>query len=407
MYCWWSGTAAPDEASPRASGRARARDPVGCKTIGSSLARDGGLDQGYSFCTSRDGTRIAWSRQGAGPALLYLPTWPVHQVFDDSSPIGRPWALLLSRSRMLLRLDLRGSGLSDREPARIGFEAWLEDIEAVVEAAGLQRFALLGHSQGAALAAAYAARHPHRVSHLVACGATSRGRALRAQSAADRKRVEAFRQLVAVGWSSPEPVFRRVFSSLFLQDASAEHLDAWDRMQAQACSTGTALRTIAAIESLDVRQVLPEVRSPTPVLHAAQDARTPAEEGRRFAGLIPGAQFVLLDSRNHVWLPHEACWTAFEQRLQAFLDCAAVDPPSARAPSPADWASALTRRELEVLDLVARGWSNAEIAARLAISPNTLRNHLSHVFGKLQVPSRARAIVLARDAGLGDGPPRA
>lgn len=362
------------------------------------------MNQGISFCASRDGTRIAWTREGQGPPLLRIPTWPMHLDFDRGSPVSAPWNEALASRHTLIRFDMRGTGLSDREVADVGFERWVEDLEAVADAAGLKQFALIGHSQGAAMGATYASRHPHRISRLILCGAYARGRLLRARNGADRERIAVFLQLIRVGWDSPDPVFRHVFSSLFLPDSRQEHLDAWDRLQSLACSAETAVRIAGVVDAMDVRAPAQHVRVPTLVFHAADDARVPLEEGRLFAGLVPEAQFVILPSRNHIWLPHEACWSGFVQRVNDFL------APQEQAPATATGttvnvqpADDLTPREREVLELIARGQSNGQISDALGISPHTLRNHIARIFVKLGVSSRAQAIVGARQVGYGRG----
>lgn len=360
------------------------------------------MDRGISFCTSRDGTRIAWTREGQGPPLLRIPTWPMHLEFDRSNPVAAPWNEALAKRHCLIRFDLRGTGLSDREVSDVSFERWVEDLEAVADAAGLAQFALIGHSQGAAMGAAYAARHPQRVSRLILCGAYARGRLLRARTAEDRERITTFLQLIRVGWASPDPVFRHVFSSLFLPDATPAHLDAWDRLQALACTTETALRIARVVDAMDVRGPAQHVRVPTLVFHAAEDARVPLEEGRLFAGLVPAAQFVILPSRNHIWLPHEACWAGFLEQAESFLALPAplADGQPVTLARPND---DLTQREREVLELIARGQSNGQISSELGISPHTLRNHVARIFAKLGVKTRAQAIVDARQAGYGRG----
>ncbi len=357
------------------------------------------MDNGINFCSSRDGTRIAWIREGQGPPLMRIPTWPMHLEFDRSNPVSAPWNEALARRYTVIRFDMRGTGLSDREVANVDFESWVEDLAAVADAAGLDRFALIGHSQGAAMGAAYAASHPQRISRLILCGAYARGRVLRARSQADRERITAFIQLIRVGWNSPEPVFRHVFSSLFLPDATPAHLDAWDRLQAVSTSTEMAVRIVGVVDRMDLRGPAQHVRVPTLVFHAAEDARVPLEEGRLLAGLVPAAQFVILPSRNHIWLPHEACWNAFLERVDEFLARPAAQPAGPVPASPL--GDELTPREREVLELIARGQSNGEISSELGISPHTLRNHVARIFAKLRVPNRAQAIVRARNAGFG------
>jgi pimeloyl-ACP methyl ester carboxylesterase len=132
--------------------------------------------QTIRFCTGDDGTRIAYAESGEGPPLLKVANWLSHLEFDWNSPVWRHWLVELSRRHRLIRYDERGCGLSDWNVADQSFDAWLRDLEMVVEANGLDRFALLGISQGAAVAIAYAVAHPERVTHLVLHGGYARGR---------------------------------------------------------------------------------------------------------------------------------------------------------------------------------------------------------------------------------------
>jgi DNA-binding NarL/FixJ family response regulator len=142
---------------------------------------------------------------------------------------------------------------------------------------------------------------------------------------------------------------------------------------------------------IDVVDLLPRVQCPTLVLHASGDARVPFDESRLLAGQIPGARFVPLESENHLTLEFDAAWQRWREEVRAFL-------PSAHVADPA--FSALTPRERDIVELIAGGRDNAQIAARLALSEKTVRNHITSIFAKLEVENRAQAIVLARRAGF-------
>ena len=131
--------------------------------------------QSIRFCTSPDGTRIAVASIGSGPPLVRAAHWLSHVEYDLQSPVWRSWLTELSRERSYIRYDQRGCGLSDRDATNLSLDAWVSDLEAVVDSLGLKRFPLFGMSQGGAVAIAYAARHPERVSHLVFAGAYARG----------------------------------------------------------------------------------------------------------------------------------------------------------------------------------------------------------------------------------------
>lgn len=347
--------------------------------------------QQIRFCTASDGTRIAYATVGKGPPLVRAAHWMSHLEFDWESPVWRPWLSELARNRTLVRYDERACGLSDWDVADLSFDAWLADLEAVVTATGLARFALFGMSQGAAIAIAYAVRHPERVSHLILVGGYARGRSRRGPEQAEEARIEI--DLARIGWGRENPAFRRHFTSQFLANATLEQIKWFDDLQRVSASPENAVRIIELTSRVDVVDLLPRVSVPTLVLHARGDSRIPFDQGRLIASAIPGARFVPLDSPNHVLLEDEPAWTRFWEELRAFIG-------NQDAPVAASFPD-LTARERQVLELLARGLANEEIAERLGISAKTVRNQVSAVFDKLGVSSRAQAIVKAREAGLG------
>jgi pimeloyl-ACP methyl ester carboxylesterase/DNA-binding CsgD family transcriptional regulator len=351
--------------------------------------------QHVQFCTTKDGVRLAYAVTGKGPPLVRTANWLGHLDFEWQSPVRRPMLAALSRDRSLIRYDQRGCGLSEWNVRDISFTAWLDDLEAVVDAAGLDRFPLVGLSQGCAIALAYAARHPERVTHLMLYGGFVLGKLLR-DSEHEHEEAHALARLAKLGWGKGSPEFRQVFTSQFMPDATPEQQRAFDELQRIATSPENAVRIIDEFHRIDVREAAAAVRCPTLVLHARHDRRVPYEEGRHLASLIPGARFVTLETRNHVLLPSDPAWQQCADEIAAFPG--ALSPESVPA-SPA--FSDLSGRERGVLELVARGFDNSQIAQELALSPKTVRNHVSNIFGKLGVSSRAQAIVQARDAGFG------
>ncbi len=352
--------------------------------------------QQIRFCTAPDGVRLAYATVGKGPPLVRAAHWLTHLEFDLESPVWRPWLEELSRQNTLIYYDQRGTGLSDRDVAEISFDRWVMDLETVAAAAGLARFALLGSSQGASVAIAYAAKHPEKVTHLILYGGYARGRLKRgAPEQADEVAVQ--RQLLRLGWGRDDPAFRQFFTTQFLPDGTPEQVASFNAVQRLSASPETAVRIFDAFCGIDVAALVPEVRAPTLVLHGREDRRAPFDESRLIASLIPGARFVPLETRNHVLVAQDPAWPRFFAEIRAFLG---PSEPTTSAAFPE-----LTAREREVLELIARGLANDEIAERLGITSKTVRNQVSTLFDKLGVSSRGQAIVKAREAGLGTAGP--
>jgi pimeloyl-ACP methyl ester carboxylesterase/DNA-binding CsgD family transcriptional regulator len=347
--------------------------------------------QTIRFRTSPDGTRIACAESGGGPPLIKVANWLSHLEFEWDSPVWRHWLSELSRRYRLIRYDQRGCGLSDWG-APVSFDAMLQDLEMVVDATGLARFPLLCISQGAALGIAYAVKHPERVSHLLIHGGYARGRTRRASNDADREIAQMMLKMVELGWGQSNPAFRQVFTSRFIPGASLEQQRWFNELQRTSTSPANALRVLEVVGRIDVTDMLPKVACPTLVLHAVNDAAVPFEEGRMIASLVPGARFVSLDSQNHLLLESEPAWRRFLEEAEAFL-------PGTVTASPV--FADLTPRERDLLELIAQGRDNAQVAATLGLSEKTVRNHITHIFAKLEVETRAQAIVLARNAGFG------
>ena len=352
--------------------------------------------QAIRFCTATDGVRLAYATVGRGPPLVKAANWLTHIEFDWQTPIWRNWIDTLSRDHTLVRYDARGCGLSDRDPPEVSFETWVRDLESVVDSLRLERFALLGMSQGATTAIAYAVRHPERVSHLIIYGGFGRGRLQRGLGAKAIEESLLYYKLAQIGWGTDDPAFRQVFTSQFIPQGTAEQFAAFNELQRISASPEQAVKSMQVSGQIDVTDLAARVSCPTLVLHARGDLRVPFEEGRLLGSLIPGARFVPLDSRNHVLFESESAFGLFREELAAFL----------RGGEHRDALGALTARERELLELLARGLDNHQIAAHLELSEKTVRNHVSSVFTKLGVESRAQAIVVAREAGYGTAVPR-
>lgn len=357
------------------------------------------MKQQIRICTASDGVKIAYSVTGSGPPLVKAANYLTHLEHDWNSPVWRHWWEGLSESHQLIRYDARGSGLSDWNVASYSMEDWIRDLETVVDTLKLDHIVLLGISQGAAVCIAYAVRHPDRVSHLVLYGGYARGRFHRNLDDAGRQEAEAMIHLIRVGWGKDNPAFRQLFSTMLMPDANPEQMASLNELARISATPENASKMERAFYEIDVTHLAPKVRAPTLVLHPNRDASIPMEEGRLLAAWIPEARFVPLESRNHILLEQEPAWNRFLSEVRSFLG---VGEGSSQPKSSAQTAfPELTQREQEVLDLIAQGLDNSEIAARLVMSQKTVRNHISHIFDKLMVKNRAQAIVLARQAGMG------
>jgi len=350
--------------------------------------------QRIRYLLTPDGVQVAWAEAGSGPALVKAANWLSHLEFDWDSPAWRHWIQFFADHFHFIRYDERGCGMTDWKVGDLSFERWVEDLESVIDAAGLREpCALLGISQGAAVCIAYAARHPERVSRLVLYGSYARGWSHR-PDAPGRKEYEAMIELIRRGWGKENPVFRQVFTSRFLPEGSPEQIEWWNELCRKTTTPDIAAELLHARAEIDVTDLLGEVRAPTLVLHARGDEVCPLAEGRLVASGIQGAEFVELDSRNHVLLEQEPAWPRFKEAVLGFLGVAA--PPAGEDPA----FGGLSAREREILTLLAEGLGNAEIGERLTISEKTVRNHVSNLFDKLGVWTRAQAIVFARDRGF-------
>jgi DNA-binding SARP family transcriptional activator/pimeloyl-ACP methyl ester carboxylesterase len=277
------------------------------------------LEQRIRFCRTPDGVNLAYAITGSGPQLVKAANWLTHVDHDWHSPVWQHWLVGLSGRHQLIRYDERGCGLSDREVPEHSFEAWISDLETVVDAAAPDRFPLLGISQGGPVAIAYAARHPERVSHLVIYGSYAQGRRARATSEVDIQLHQLQLDLARNGWGIDDPAFRQVFTAQFMPGGSRELWDAFNELQRQTTSPENAARVLDLSAMIDVVDLAPLVQAPTLVLHARDDHRPPFEQGRLLASLIPDSRFVALDSSNHILLEDEPAWPVFLAQVEAFL----------------------------------------------------------------------------------------
>ena len=277
------------------------------------------FEQEIRFCSAPDGVQLAYSTIGSGPPLVKSGNWMTHLEYDLDSPLWRDIWRSLASGHTLLRYDSRGNGLSDWDAGNISFDAWVGDLETVVDAAGIERFALLGISQGCSVAIAYAVRHPERVSHLVLYGGFVQGANKRALSESQKEEAAAMLSLTRLGWGKANPAFRQIFTSLFAPEATKEQADWFNELQRLTASPECAVRYMQAIGDIDVTALLSQVKAPTLVMHVREDARVPFESGRRMAAAIPGARFVTLQGKNHFFLPTEPAFHRFLEEIRLFL----------------------------------------------------------------------------------------
>lgn len=351
------------------------------------------LKQKIRLCTAHDGVRLAYATSGNGPPLVKVGNWLTHLEFDLHSPVWGYFLEALSQDHTLLRYDQRGTGLSDWNIDSFAFEDQVRDLETVIDAAGLKRFALLCISQGTPVGITYAVRHPERVSHLVLHGGYARGRRRRSTDPAHVEESEAMMKLMEIGWGKNDPSWRQFFTSQFIPGGSSEQHDWFNELQRISTSPANAVRLLRDFEQVDVTARLPQVQCPTLVLHSTRDLRVPFAEGRIVAAGIAHARFVPLDSASHLMVQSDPAWPRWQEEVREFLGTRAA---------PEDHRFALlTPRERELVELIAQGRDNAQIAAAMGLSDKTVRNHITSVFAKLEVEHRAQAIVLARDAGFG------
>jgi len=275
------------------------------------------LEQTIRFCTTPDGVRIAYAIAGKGPPLVRVGSWTTHLEFDWKGPMLRHMLEGLAEHRQLIRYDVRGTGLSDRDVCEISFDHFVSDLAAVVDAVGLERFPLIASSQGWAVGVAYTARNPHRVSHLILLGAYARGPAHRPDQG--REFVETHRAIIRQGWGSEDPSYRQLFSSQFLPEGTSEQIQWFSERQRVSATPEIAEKFYVANSTVDVRGLLPQIKVPTLVLHCRGDRRVPLAMGHELAALIPGARFVLLESNNHLILEHEPAAEVFLNEVADFL----------------------------------------------------------------------------------------
>lgn len=346
--------------------------------------------QQIRFTRTRDGVRIAHARHGTGPPLVAVACWLSHLQHDWQSPVWRHFLADIGQFTTLIRYDIRGHGLSDWSVEDYSLDALLSDLEAVIEAQGLDRFALMGMSGYSPVAIAYALRHPERVTRLVLYGGWAGIPPIETEEERDEE--VAWEAMLRAGWARQDPIFRRVFTQAFIPDANEEQMRWFDELQRMSTSAHNILTARAARRSINLTDQLGELRVPTLVLHAVGDAMNEFELAHDLASRVPDARLVPLDSRNHILLGDEPAWSVFLDELRRFMEADRDQSLPAVTPG----LAALSERELEVLRLAAAGLDNAAIARELVLSVRTVERHLSNAYVKLGVAGKsARSAAVA------------
>lgn len=346
--------------------------------------------QTIQFVKAPDNVRLAYGLSGSGPMLVKCANWLNHLEYDWESPVWKHWFNFLSDNFTLLRYDERGCGLSDWNFEESSFDRWVEDLNVIVEANELEKFPLLGISRGAAVAIEYARRYPEKVSKLVLYGGFLKGRAKGNEH--ETRKQELLMSAIETGWEKQNPAFRQLFAALFVPEGSREQHDWFSDLCRKTASTENAMRIQSIASNIDIKSRANEIDIPTLVIHAKDDAVVPLEAGQAMATEIPGAQFVQLDSQNHLLLGDEPAWQQFCDAVTHFLQ----EEKMPAAAGDQKLFGTLTDKEQTILSLLGEGLSNNAIAEKVFLSEKTIRNHLTHIYDKLGVSSRAEAIVLRR-----------
>jgi pimeloyl-ACP methyl ester carboxylesterase/DNA-binding CsgD family transcriptional regulator len=351
------------------------------------------VDQDIRICTTADGVKLAYAVSGDGPPLVMSATWLTHLEHQWRSLAWRPWLDAFSHGRRLLRYDARGCGLSDRDTNDLSFDNWVSDFESVIDAAAFGRFDLLATCWGGPIAITYAARHPERVNCLILYGTYALGRLRWNDHPREIEKARVLLDLTRLGWGNENHAFQQVWALAFQPGGTLEHLRSWSDQQRAATSAEIAVRLLQIGWNADVR----EMKCPVLILHPESDAVVPIDQGRLLASLIRDARFVQIDSQNHMPLADEPAWSRIVDEIAAFLKVPGIHTARYRTLP----LNELTPRERAVLEGIAEGLDNSEIAVSLRLSEKTVRNHITRVFAKIGVEHRYEAIVRARGAGLG------
>lgn len=342
-----------------------------------------------SYCSTDDGVTLAMRSVGQGPLIIKAANWLGNLEADAQLASTRHWVDHLSRRHRMLWYDARGCGLSDREAPEISLDAWVRDLEAVANASGQQRFILLGISQGAAIAIRYAVRHPERVRALVLYASFVRGVFHQGHSTKTQAVFNEMVRIAELGWGHDATAFRRLFTAHLMPRAPASVQEAYDALHKDSVSGPMAARYMKAFYELDARADAAQVRCPTLVMHVSGDSLILQREGELVASLVPRARWVCVPGHNHLPLQDDPGWPTLQREMSQFLaDLEDAEGAVAASGEP----PALTTRQRDVLQHVARGMSDKEIARALQLSPRTVEMHVARALATLGARNRSEAV---------------
>ena len=277
------------------------------------------IDQEIRYCSSKDHTIIGYAKVGNGPSLLKAPNFMSSLEHDWRSPIWTHLYRFLAEDHTLVRFDQRGNGSSDLDPLEITFNSFVEDMEAVVNESKIDKFPILGVSQGCAVSIAYAIRNPNKVSHLILIGGFARGKGQRGDPSYEEKsKME--QTMILSGWEDENPAFRQFFTTSMIPEGSKEQMDSFNNIMKIATSAENAAKISRVNDQINVSDILSKLEIPTIIFHCTDDARVPISEGKFMAANIKNSKFVPIRSKNHVLLETEHGWNLFKEEVTKFLD---------------------------------------------------------------------------------------
>ncbi|MCE8512005.1 alpha/beta fold hydrolase [Ruegeria pomeroyi] len=270
------------------------------------------------FATSRDGTRIAWTETGKGRTLVKAPNWVQHLEYDWTQNPMDGWLPHLSNHYRLIRCDGRNNGLSDRGVQDVSFDRFVDDLKAMFDAAGLERAPVFGVSLGAAVAAAFAARHPDRVSSLILMSGFVKGLGKRNRPQ-DLALGHAMMDLSRDSWDDGYPSGRHLFAQAFFPESSPQDQDRYARFIKMAMTHADYLRVGDSVDVVDIEPLLPDICCPALVLHSDRERLHFKDQGQRLAAGIRNARFVSLDTANNTMPDYDPEWPRALREIEDFL----------------------------------------------------------------------------------------